>query len=139
MLGKNSSLSDVTTLELEVFQRNTGRLVAVQHGKEIPWSIERVFFIASEGAENRGDHAHFNGYQAFIATSGTSQLHCKDGLQTKTFELSDLSTVIFVPPGIWTIISLTGNSSLAVLTNLPYDENDYMRSWDEFMKFKELL
>jgi dTDP-4-dehydrorhamnose 3,5-epimerase-like enzyme len=138
VLAKNVKLSDITRIKLEVFKKNSGKLVALQHSKEIPWNIERVFFITTRDAEDRGDHAHIDGSQAFLCIVGSAHLVCKDGIELREFKINPLNEVVVVPPGIWVNINLSGDSALAVMTDLPYDENDYITQWDDFLKLKGL-
>jgi len=132
-------LSDIVMIKLEIFQRGSGKLSALQQGREIPWQIKRAFFISSEQPENRGNHAHIDCQQAFVCTMGNVLVTCKDGILEKKFVLKNLSQVLIVPPGIWTSISLSAQSSLSVMTNLPYDESDYIRGWEDFKKFRGAL
>lgn len=138
MLARKVQLSDITTTKLKVFERNSGKLVALEHSKEIPWNIERVFFITTRDAEDRGDHAHLHGFQAFLCITGSARLVCKDGIETRELKMDPLDEVILVPPGIWVNINLLGDSALAVMTDLPYDEKDYITQWDDFLKLKGL-
>lgn len=138
MLAKKVKLSDITSTKLKVFKKNSGKLVALEHSKEIPWNIERVFFITTRNREDRGDHAHVQGSQAFLCIMGSARLVCKDGLELREFEIDPLGEVVVVPPGIWVNINLPGDSALAVMTDLPYDENDYITQWDDFLILKGL-
>ena len=139
VLEKKRQLSDIVTVDLEIFQRDSGKLAVLQHNQDIPWPIERVFFISTEQPESRGNHAHINCQQAFVCTMGNVLVTCKDGILEKKFVLKNLSQVLIVPPGIWTSISLSAQSSLSVMTNLPYDESDYIRGWEDFKKFRGAL
>jgi UDP-2-acetamido-3-amino-2,3-dideoxy-glucuronate N-acetyltransferase len=139
VLEKMMQLSDIVTLNLEVFQRDSGKLASLQHGQDIPWQIARVFFISTERPENRGNHAHINCQQAFVCTMGSVILTCKDGLRQKEFVLKKLNQAVIIPPGIWASISLSAHSSLSVMTNLPYDESDYIREWEDFQKFRGVI
>lgn len=138
MLAKNVKLSDITSTQLKVFKKNSGKLVALQHSKEIPWNIERVFFITTCNSEDRGDHAHVQGSQAFLCVMGSARLVCKDGLELREFKIDPLAEVVVVPPGIWVNINLSGDSALAVMTDLPYDEDDYITKWEDFLLLKGL-
>ena len=138
VLARKVQLSDIKTTKLKVFKKNSGKLVALQHSKEIPWNIERVFFITTRDTEDRGNHAHVHGSQAFLCITGSAHLVCKDGIETREFKIDPLDEVVLVPPGIWVNINLFGDSALAVMTDLPYDEKDYITQWDDFLKLKGL-
>jgi len=129
-------LSDIVMIKLEIFQRGSGKLSALQQGREIPWQIKRAFFISSEQPENRGNHAHIDCQQAFVCTMGNVLLTCKDGILEREFFLTPLNQVLIIPQGIWTTLSLSAQSSLTVMTNLLYDESDYITRWEEFKKFR---
>lgn len=129
-------LSDITTANTVVFTKNSGNLVAIQQGDQIPWNLKRVFFITTSSNENRGNHAHVNGYQAFFCITGSVQLLLKDGISIEERLLNPLGEVVLVPPGIWVDVHLLENSTLAVFTDLTYDEKDYINNWDHFYKFK---
>lgn len=138
VLAKKVQISDIKTTSLKVFKKNSGKLVALQHSKEIPWNIERVFFITTRDAESRGDHAHVRGSQAFLCITGSAHLICKDGTETREIKIDPLEQVVLVPPGIWVNINLFGDSAVAVMTDLLYDEKDYIRQWDDFLNLKGL-
>lgn len=138
MSQRDTRLSNVEILKLEVFQKSSGKLVVLESGNEIPWKIERIFFISTLNSEDRGDHAHIEAHQAFVCITGSARLMCNDGTETINIEMNSIDMTVLVPPGIWVNISLSENSSLAVITDLPYDEADYIRRWDIFMKHKGL-
>lgn len=138
MSQRETRLSDIEILKLDIFQKFSGKLVALQSGNEIPWKIERIFFISTRNSEDRGDHAHIEAHQAFVCIAGSGRLICKDGSESINIEMNAIDTAVLLPPGIWVNISLSENSSLAVITDLPYDEADYIRRWDNFLKHKGL-
>lgn len=136
MLSTETALFDISELKLHTFTKGSGVLAAVEYAKEIPWEIQRVFFITSKEQEDRGDHAHIEGRQAFICVSGQISLVCKDGRGEKLFELAELNEIVFVPAGIWTNMRMSPHASLAVITDLRYEESDYIRNWEDYLKYK---
>ncbi len=136
VFAHDSRLADISSVNLKVFVKNTAYLAAVEYGKEIPWNIERVFFITARNSEERGDHAHLQGFQAFICINESANLICKDGLETRELKIEALDQVILVPPGIWVNLKLQENATIVVVTNLTYDEKDYVNQWDHFLKLK---
>jgi len=136
-LASDSGVTDVTLSSLHVFKQNSGKLSSVTFGEEIPWEIARVFFISVDDPETRGDHAHIRCNQAFICTMGSVRIVCKDGVNEKSFTLDALQQLLIVPAGIWVNLNMEEHSSVAVLTDLPYDEHDYLRSWQEYEAFRK--
>ena len=135
---KKANVSEIELKNLDTFTRNSGKLAALQFEKEIPWEITRVFFITSELPESRGDHAHIRCNQAFVCTMGNVKILCRDGTNKKSFELTTLDRVLLVPAGIWVDLIMSERASVAVLTDLPYDESDYIRTWVDYEKLQGL-
>lgn len=134
--ANKAELSGIEQKNLGTFSKNSGKLATLQFGKDIPWTIARVFFITSELPELRGDHAHIRCNQAFICTLGNVKIICKDGIDEEEFELTTLDRVLLVPAGIWVNLFMSERTSIAVLTDLPYDESDYIRTWEDYEKFR---
>ena len=130
------SVSDIELKDLATFTRNSGKLAALQFQNNIPWGITRVFFITSLLPETRGGHAHIKCNQAFFCNSGQVKIICRDGTNQSSFELTTMECVLFVPAGIWVDVVMSEQSSLTVLTDLPYDESDYINKWDEYLEFR---
>lgn len=138
MIIHKSRVSSIHSSKLNVFNKDSGKLSVIQSGNEIKWKIERVFFISVTDPEIRGDHAHHVSQQAFVCTAGQVDLELSDGTEEKIFQLFPLEEVVVVPPGIWVTIKMSSMSSLAVLTDQPYDASDYIHDWEIFRKLKEM-
>ena len=138
MIIHKSRVSNIHSIKLNVFNKDSGKLSVIQSGNEIKWKIERVFFISVTDPEIRGEHAHHESQQAFVCTAGQVDLELSDGTEEKIFQLFPLEEVVVVPPGIWVTIKMSSMSSLTVLTDQPYDESDYIHDWEIFRKLKEM-
>ncbi len=100
-------------------------------------SLKRVFFLTSLEADSRGAHAHKLCTQWFTILSGKSSLSVSDQNSTVEFELVLPGKVIMVPPGLWVNVNILEPSIIAVFADQNYDENDYIRNWDEFLAYRE--
>ena len=138
MIIHKSRVSNIHSIKLNVFNKDSGKLSVIQSGNEIKWKIERVFFISVTDPEIRGEHAHHESQQAFVCTAGQVDLELSDGTEEKIFQLFPLEEVVVVPPGIWVTIKMSSMSSLTVLTDQPYDDSDYIHDWEIFRKLKEM-
>ena len=69
---------------------------------------------------------------------GNVKILCRDGTNKKSFELTTLDRVLLVPAGIWVDLIMSERASVAVLTDLPYDESDYIRTWVDYEKLQGL-
>ena len=91
------------------------------------------------GGESRGGHAHKDLYQLIIAASGSFSVTLDDGSVKRTFTLNRPYQALMVKPGIWrTLDDFSSGSVCLVLASEKYDENDYLRTYDEFLKYRGL-
>lgn len=114
--------------KLQVFEKKTG----------IPFDLKRVFVISSEEKISRGNHAHKACFQLMIPLLGMCEVICDDGDTKQIITLNDSTKGLLVPPTIWASQSYEPKSLLMVLSDQVYDESDYLRSYDEFLKFRAL-
>jgi hypothetical protein len=131
-----SKIGDVFELATAQFIDNSAILTVVELRKQLPWEIQRVFFLQSSEDAKRGKHAHRSCNQAFLSLCESSVLTLKDGISQTTVELENSNIIKLVPAGIWVEVDLRNGSCLAVFTDQTYDENDYIRDWNEFLEFK---
>lgn len=114
-------------------------LLVYQSGQGVPFDIKRVFTVTSLQLTKKGEHAHRDCSQFLIALQGVSKITVFDGKTQKGFSLEIGTQGLFLPSGLWVAIEyLSPQSMIMVLCDLPYDESEYIRSWDEFLLFKEL-
>ncbi len=136
MKSLKNKISEIELIDLKVFSRETSQLSSVEFEEEIPWPIQRVFFIAGPEEIERGNHAHKECIQAIICLIGEVDIYCSDGESEKRFHLGNLSQLLIVPPGIWVKLKFNPGSSVSVLASHKYLETDYIRSWEEFQKYR---
>ena len=91
------------------------------------------------GGEARGGHAHRNLYQLIVAASGSFNVVLNDGKNTKTITLNRPYQGLFIVPGIWRELdNFSSGSVCLVLASEKYDENDYIRDYNEFIICKNV-
>ena len=99
--------------------------------------MERVFTVTANEGAVRGKHAHKQCTQIISCVSGEVNLSVDNGSTTESLRLSTDSDAVFVPPGIWGEQTYLRNKSvLLVICNMPYDEDDYIRDYQEFLNWK---
>lgn len=114
-----------------------GNLSVIEELKEIPFKIERTYWIYDvPGGESRGGHAYKENQEFIVALSGSFDVVLDDGIEKKTFSLNRSYNGLYVPKGIWREMTNFSTNSLAlVLSSTKYDANDYIRDYGEFLKF----
>ena len=125
-----------------VFQRHgddRGMLVALEEGKEIPFPVKRVYYMYDTvPGVRRGFHAHKCLEQILICIHGSCKIHLDNGKETEEVELNNPYEGLYIPNNIWReMYDFSPDAVLMVLASVIYDEADYIRSYDEFIKYVE--
>ncbi len=100
----------------------------------IPFPIKR-FFIIKNGAIKRGEHAHKKNKQAIFCLNGSFKLHMNDGSKKQTVKLDNPSVGVILGTNLWhTMSSFSKDCVILVAASHRFDENDYIRSYKQFME-----
>jgi len=100
-----------------------------------PFPIKRVFTVLASAGALRGQHAHRTCSQFLIAPTGHVAVTVTDGRRSQDYQLNSPDLGLLVPPMVWASESFASDtSSLLVLCDREYDENDYIREWDEYLE-----
>lgn len=121
-------------IHLPKFLDKRGNLSFIEEFKQIPFKIERTYWIYDvPGGEHRGGHAYKNNEEFIVALSGSFDVILNNGNESKVFSLNRSYYGLYVPKGLWREMSNFSTNSLAlVLASQPYDENDYIRDHEAF-------
>jgi dTDP-4-dehydrorhamnose 3,5-epimerase-like enzyme len=134
-----SSVYDCNIIELNKHHsQRKGNISVVENQITVPFSTKRIYYLYDvPGGETRGGHAHKNLYQLIIAASGSFTVTLDDGNVKRTFMLNRPYQGLPVKPGIWrTLDDFSSGSVCLVLASEVYDESDYIRTYDEFLKYR---
>lgn len=135
---KATTVFDCNILQLPRVFNPAGNITAVNNNKEIPFNIERVYYLFDvPGGEARGGHAHKNLQQLIVAASGSFDIIIDDGNVKRTFHLSRPYTGLYMPAGLWRELDNFSSGSIClVLASIQYDEADYIRDYQKFKEWK---
>ena len=131
---KTSLVEDCRLITLAKHHHENGNLSVVENYNELPFEIKRVYYLYDiPGGEERGGHSHHECYCFIVAVSGSFDVQLFDGKEYKTIQLNRSNTGLLIVPGIWRVLNnfSSGSVCLSIASDL-YDENDYVRSLDEF-------
>lgn len=107
--------------------------------EQVPFPLKRVFVINASEKISRGFHAHKECNQLLICLQGKTVVTVDDGGTRKEYILTKSTDGLLIPASIWAEQAYDAQTILMVLTDQPYDENDYIRSYDEFLKYRGAL
>ncbi len=132
-------ISSVKIQEINNISASSGSLAFLESHNDVPFAIERVFYIYNiKSNQTRGNHAHIDCDQFLICLNGTIEVTCDDGEQKNYFILDKPTSGLYIPSTIWSRQKyIVDNSILMVLTDRKYEENDYIRDYEEFLDFRK--
>lgn len=137
--NEGHSVFDCSLCELNKMHDPEGNLTYMYENVHVPFPINRVFYSYDiPGGEDRGAHAHKKCHQFIIAASGSFEVVLDDGVNKRTVQLNRPFWGLHIPPGIWASEQGFSSGSIClVLASHGYSEDDYIRNYDEFIKYTE--
>lgn len=131
---------DCTMVELDKHHSNRrGNLTVVENGKTLPFDVKRVYYLYDvPGGESRGSHAHRDLEQFIVAASGSFRVTLDDGNCKRSFILNRPYQGLYVKQGMWRDLDdFSSGAVCMVLASDVYIKEDYIRDYDEFIKFRK--
>lgn len=129
---------DCSIVEFPKFEDRAGNLTPVYGSINIPFDVKRVFYSYDiPGGEARGAHAHKECHQLLVAASGSFEVVLDDGVNKRTLLLNRPFFGLHIPPAIWAMEQGFSSGSIClVLASHVYEEEDYIREYEEFVEYK---
>ena len=128
---------DIMIINFQKHGDDRGMLIALETGKEVPFDIKRVYYMYDTLTNvRRGFHAHKNLKQILICTSGSCKIHLDNGKETAEVTLDKPYEGLYVSNDMWReMYDFSPDAVLMVLASELYDEKDYIRNYDDFIKY----
>lgn len=113
--------------------------IAVVENDVIPFDIKRVYYLYDiPSSSKRGGHSHKKLQQIVIAISGSFNVVLKDGNTIRTITLNKPDKGLLVQNNIWRELeNFSAGAVCLVLASDVFEEKDYIRDFDEFIKSKK--
>lgn len=133
-----SSVYDCVILPLSKIHNRAGNITIVEGRTNVPFDIQRVYYLYDiPGGEDRGGHAHKTLQQLIVAASGSFDILLSDGTNKKVVTLNRPDRGLLLVPGIWReLMEFSSGAVCLVLASDIYKQQDYIRSHEEFLRFK---
>lgn len=131
---------DCTIVELDKHHSDRkGNISVVENGKTLPFDVRRIYYLYDvPGGESRGAHAHKQLSQLILAVSGSFRVTLDDGNIKRSFILNRPYQGLYVKPGIWRDLDdFSSGAVCMVLASEIYIAEDYIRNYDEFLKYRQ--
>lgn len=128
---------DIRMISFQPHGDARGQLVAVEEGKELPFSVKRVYYLYDTvSGVTRGYHAHKKLQQILICVHGSCTIRLDNGTEQALVRLDRPTEGLYVANTMWREMSdFSPDAVLLVLASELYDENDYIRNYDEFLRY----
>lgn len=126
-------------LKFKIMGDNRGSLISLEQLKNIPFKIKRVYYIFDTKTDIvRGKHAHTKLQQVAICVNGSCNFLLDNGKDKKNIKLNSPDKGLYIGKNIWREMSnFSKDCVLMVLANQYYDEKEYIRDYNEFLKIKD--
>ncbi len=131
-------MEKVKIIDLPKILDPRGNLSFLESGNHIPFEIKRTYWIYDvPGGEIRGGHAFKEQNEFIIVLSGSLDIIIFDGKKEKKFSLNRSYYGLYIPNGLWRHMENFATNTLAlVVSSTSFNENDYIRDKNEFLKVK---
>jgi hypothetical protein len=133
-----SSIDDCNLIDLPIISNRKGNITPIEGSHNIPFPIARVYYLFDvPGGASRGGHAHRELEQLVVSIMGAFDVLLDDGHKRKTIRMDRAYYGLYIPRMIWRELENFSSGAIClVLASLPYDEKDYLRSYDDFLRQK---
>ncbi|WP_025821616.1 sugar 3,4-ketoisomerase [Shewanella marina] len=130
-------MSLIKTVDLQVLGDERGSLVSIESYKNISFEIKRVYYLFdTKSSVSRGFHAHKELKQLVVVVRGSCKFIVDDGLSQESIVLNDPSKGLLIESFLWREMhDFSDDCVIMVLASEHYDENDYIRNYDDFIKY----
>jgi hypothetical protein len=131
-----NTVQDCHVLDLPEIRDTQGSLTPVHSNVEIPFAIERVYYLYDIPAEAaRGGHAHREIEEVLVAALGSFDVLLDDGHERRTVTLRRGNSGLYLPKMIWReLVDFSAGAICVVLASGPYAEADYIRDVADFRR-----
>jgi len=138
MENKDIIVKNSGVIKLQSFDDFPDGNISIAEGKKsVPFEIKRVYFINNlfNKKSVRGKHAHKKLEQIIFCVNGRFTLDFDDGVNKQSIVLEDAHSGIRLGPMLWhEMRGFSNDCVILVLASDYYNEDDYIRNYDEFLK-----
>lgn len=138
MIRMVSDIYNCNVIELPRIHNRAGNITVFQNEPRQPFTVRRIYYLYDvPGGAERGGHAHKNIYQLIVAAGGSFDVILDDGINRKIVPLNRPYYGLMVVPGIWReLVNFSSGAVCLVLASEKYNPEDYIREYNDFIKFR---
>lgn len=131
-------LDNCEIIQLPKINDPRGNLSFIEEDSHIPFKIARAYWIYDvPGGETRGGHAFKRQDEFIVALSGSFDIIVDNGIKSQKISLNRSYYGLYIPAGNWRQMENFSTNSLAlIVSSTDFSEHDYIRDYNEFLKYK---
>lgn len=132
-------MSIVKIIQLRDLSDKRGALSVVESEVDVPFKIERVYYLFNTdiGIE-RGFHAHKELVQMAVCVKGSCNILLDDGVCKEEVNMNSPLKGLIIDKMVWHKMSrFSSDCVLVVFASNHYNESDYIRDYDTFLRMVE--
>lgn len=135
-MSSNSLPAGCRLMKLQVHSDERGSLIALEPGIGLPFEISRVYYLyGTRPGAKRGFHAHRTLRQLAVALHGGCTMVLDDGRRRTSVRLDCADQGLLIGAMTWREMrDFSPDCVLLVLADSAYDEADYIREYEEFLR-----
>ncbi|EHR6440961.1 TPA: WxcM-like domain-containing protein [Vibrio parahaemolyticus] len=129
-------MSNIPLISFQKMGDERGSLISLEQHKNIPFDIKRIYYIFdTQSGLARGFHAHYDLEQVAICMKGNVTFLIDDGTTKEQVTLSSPDVGLHIKGLKWREMhDFSEDCVLMVVASELYDEADYIRDYDTFLK-----
>ena len=133
-----TTIQDIALIKIPVVEDLSGNLAFIQNDI-LPFEFKRVYYLFDvPSSAFRGGHSHIEQHEVLIALSGSFEVTLNDGTNKKSYLLNKPNIGLHLPKGIWRELeNFSSGAVCLVLASDVFEESDYIRDYDVFLKAKK--
>ena len=122
-------------ISLNSIRDSRGVLTPLEFEKQFDFIPKRIFILSPSSVETiRGEHAHRQCIQAIQSLRGEVEVSIYNGTEASVEKLSHVENILLIPALHWISVKfLEHDSQVIVYASHTYDEEDYLRNYDDFL------
>jgi hypothetical protein len=136
VIYKNENLKmNIEIISIPKIEDRRGNLSVIEKAL-IPFEMKRVYYLYDvPSAAERGGHSHIKQQEFLVALSGSFDVILNNGRKEKKVTLNKPFEGLLIKNGIWRELkNFSSGSVCLVIASDVFDEDDYIRDFEEFKK-----
>ena len=131
-------LNTIQYINFPTIEDTRGNLAFIQNDI-LPFEFKRIYYLFDVPSNAfRGGHSHIDQHEILIALSGSFEVVLDDGQEKRIVVLNKPNIGLPIGTGIWRELqNFSSGAVCLVIASDVFDESDYIRDYDVFLKGKQ--